>query len=203
MRARPGAAACALLLVAGLLAGCLARPTVRPQAPERHREQSALIEREVIATARTGDWLVTRGYHATDALVAHATGMPLSHAAVYNAEVREVVEAEGEGVHRRALAGFIDRAERVLVIRPRWRREDNAAQVWSRAEALVGKGYDFLGVAGVNDPGRYYCSELAVVVYRPWYSGRERFPRVIKPGELYLYGQVLYDSLERAERSPE
>jgi uncharacterized protein YycO len=178
----------------------LARPIVRPQAPERHQRQSAGIEQEVLAAARTGDWLVTRGYHATDALVAHATGMPLSHAAVFNAETREVVEAEGEGVHRSPLAGFVDRAERVLVIRPRWRRDDNAAQAWSRAESLVGKGYDFLGIAGFNDPGRYYCSELAVAVYRPWHSERERFPPVIKPGELYLYGQVLYDSRDRTER---
>jgi len=152
-----------------------------------------------MAVAKTGDWLVTRGYHATDGLVANATGIPISHAAVYNAELQQVVEAEGKGVHRTALRDFVAKSYRVMVIRPRWRTEANALQAWDEAAKLTGRSYDFLGTIGFNYPSRYYCSELAVTVYRPWFTGREKFPQVIKPGELYLYGAVVYDSLPRDE----
>lgn len=154
----------------------------------------------MLATAKTGDWLVIRGYHATDTLVANATGIPLSHVAVYNGDMHEVVGAEGKGVQRETLSDFVARADRVLVIRPRWRSDENAAQVWAAAESLVGKSYDFLGTIGFNQSNRYYCSELAIHVYHPWLHGNERFPKVIKPGEMYLFGTVLYDSLDREER---
>lgn len=186
--------------VALLLSGCLARPLVRPADGAGRALQTQVIEQAVAATANTGDWLVIRGYHATDALVANATGIPLSHVGIYNGERQEVVGAEGKGVQRESLASFISRSDRVLVIRPRWRSDENAAQAWAAAEALVGRDYDFLGTIGFNQPNRYYCSELALHVYRPWWRGAERFPKVIKPGELYLFGTILYDSLDREER---
>jgi uncharacterized protein YycO len=192
--------AAALICIGISLAGCLARPVVRPDTGDARAAQSAAIAQEVRDIARTGDWLVTRGYHATDTLVANATGLPLSHAAVYHGETFVVIEAEQPAVHRTPLGEFVDGADRVLVIRPRWRTDENAADAWAAAEALVGKRYDVLGTVGFNFPDAYYCSELAIRVYAPWYSGREAFPAVIKPGELYLYGTVVYDSLERAER---
>lgn len=182
------------------LSGCLARPLVRPVADAGRVRQSQAIEQAVLATAKTGDWLVIRGYHATDTLVANATGIPLSHVAVYNGDMHEVVGAEGKGVQRETLSDFVARADRVLVIRPRWRSDENAPQVWAAVESLVGKSYDFLGTIGFNQPNRYYCSELAIHVYHPWLHGNERFPKVIKPGEMYLFGTVLYDSLDREER---
>lgn len=182
------------------LSGCLARPWVRPADVAARAQQTQAIEQAVLATAGTGDWLVIRGYHATDTLVANATGIPLSHVGIYNGDRREVVGAEGNGVQREPLSRFIARSDRVLVIRPRWRNADNAAQAWAAAEALVGRDYDFLGTVGFNQPDRYYCSELALHVYRPWWRSVERFPKVIKPGELYLFGTVLYDSLDREER---
>lgn len=197
---RSGARLLGCVCIAMALAGCLARPLVRPARDAAREVQTQAIAQAVLATAKTGDWLVIRGYHATDALVANATGIPLSHVAVYNADLRAVVGAEGKGVQREALADFVARADRVLVIRPRWRSDDNAGKAWDAADALVGKSYDFLGTIGFNQPGRYYCSELAVHVYRPWWHGNERFPKVIKPGEMYLFGTVLYDSLDREER---
>lgn len=183
-----------------LLSGCLARPWVRPAAGEDRALQSQAIEQAVLATASTGDWLVIRGYHATDTLVANATGIPLSHVGIYNGDLRMVIGAEGDGVQRESLTHFIARADRVLVVRPRWRSDGNASQAWAAAEALVGRDYDFLGTVGFNQPNRYYCSELALHIYRPWWRGTERFPKVIKPGELYLFGTILYDSLDREER---
>jgi uncharacterized protein YycO len=144
---------------------------------------------------------VIRGYHGTDLLVSNVTGMPLSHVAIFERETRRTVEADGTGVHESDLGSLVGRAHRVLVIRPRWRTADNAAAAWREAQAHVGQRYDFLGTVGLGDAERYYCSELAVGVYRDWFTGRERFPKVIRPGEMYLYGAVLYDSLDRDERA--
>lgn len=188
-----------VVLLVAALAGCLARPVITRPETDAHDRQTEQIKTAVLAVAKTGDWLVTRGYHATDNLVSNATGVPISHAAVFNRERRQLVEAEGKGVHLSGLQAFIDKSYRVLVIRPRWRTAGNGDAAWQNAEALVGRGYDFLGTIGFSYPDRYYCSELTVTIYEPWYTGRERFPAVIKPGELYLFGEILYDSLPRDE----
>ncbi len=186
-----------LLFIA--LSGCIARPTVEIQNTEKHQAQNTQIIESVKSQAITGDWLVTRGYHATDTLVANATSSSISHVAIYNAESQMVVEAEGKGVHMTPLNEFVDKSYRLLIIRPRWLNADNAEKAFSNAEQLVGKNYDFLGTIGFNSPDRYFCSELAVAVYKEWHRPVERFPDVVKPSDLYLYGNVLYDSFPRDE----
>jgi uncharacterized protein YycO len=181
------------------LTGCLARTAIDNHDPSLHQSQNDVIATAITEKARTGDWLVIRGYHATDQLVANATGIPISHVGIYNGNTRQVIEAEGKGVHLTDLEDFIDKSYRLLIIRPRWRSPENSEAAWAAAEALVNKDYDFLGTIGFDFPDHYYCSELAIYIYRPWYSGKERFPDVIKPGELYLFGTVLYDSLPRDE----
>jgi len=188
-----------LMITVVVLSGCLARPLVKKTDTVLHREQNGKIKQQVIQKAQTGDWLVTRGYHATDNLVANATGIPISHVAVYNAEQQQVIEANGKGVHLTALNDFVDKSYRLLIIHPRWLNGKNGWSAWQNALKLVGRDYDYLGTVGFNYPSRYYCSELAVSIYKPWFSGKEKFPKVIKPGEMYLYGQVLYDSLPRDE----
>ena len=190
------------LFVLFLLPGCLDRPLVKKTDDARHRAENKVIERQVIQKARTGDWLVTRGYHAADNLVANATGIPISHVAVFNADSLQVIEAVGKGIHLASLAKFVDKSYRLLIIRPRWRTRQNGIDAWRNALRLLGKNYDFLGTIGFNYPKRFYCSELAVSIYKPWFNGKEKFPRVIKPGEMYLYGRVLYDSLPRDEETP-
>ncbi len=180
--------------------GCLARPVIKKTDDALHRLQNEEIKQQVVQKAQTGDWLVIRGYHGVDNLVANATGIPLSHVAIYNADSLEVIEAEGKGVHRASLEDFVDKAYRLLIIRPRWRSAENGVSAWEQARRLVGRDYDFLGTVGFNYPSRYYCSELAVSIYRPWYRGNEKFPTVIKPGELFLYGRIIYDSLPRDEK---
>ena len=182
-----------------IISGCLARPIVVKPDTEQHEFQNKLIERAVSDIAKTGDWLVIRGYHAVDNLVSNATGIPISHVGVYDSQSRTVIEAEGKGVHVSNLNEFIDKSYRLLIIRPRWRNPDNAESAISNAKKLVGKNYDFLGTIGFNYPSKYYCSELAISIYKPWHSEKVKFPKVIKPGELYLFGQVLYDSLPRDE----
>jgi len=183
-----------------LLSGCLATSIVdKPAVDAKYKSQSISIEKAILETAKTGDWLVIRGYHGTDNLVTNATGIPLSHVAVFDFKTKEVIEAEGIGVHKTSLTDFIDKSFRVLVIRPRWWNEVNADSAYSNAEKLVGSDYDYLGTIGFSFPSKYYCSELAVTIYKPWFRNKENFPEVIKPGELYLYGSVLYDSLPRDE----
>jgi uncharacterized protein YycO len=189
-----------LLVFTFTLIGCVSRPiAVKNNNTKIHSEQNKTIEQKITKLARTGDWLVTRGYHATDNLVSNVTGIPISHVALLNSDVNQVVEAEGSGVHLTKLKDFIDKSYRLLIIRPRWRTNNNAHSAWDNAFKLVGKKYDFLGTIGFNFPDKYYCSELAINVYDKWHTGKEKFPAVIKPGELYLYGAVLYDSLPRDE----
>lgn len=182
-----------------LLTSCIARPTVKISSAAKHAEQNKLIIESIHNCARTGDWIVTRGYHATDNLVANATAIPISHVGIYDAESDTVIEAEGKGVHETPLQEFVNKSYRLLVIRPRWLTDKNSKKVISNAKKLLGKNYDLLGTIGFNYPDKYYCSELAITIYKEWYSPKEKFPVVIKPGELYLYGKILYDSLPRDE----
>lgn len=181
------------------LAGCLARPTVKHAHDARHQQQNVEFLATIRSTAAAGDWLVTRGYHATDNLVANGTNTPISHAAVYDAEHDIVIEAEGKGIHVTPLAEFVDKSYRILIIRPRWRTNENAQLAVAEAEKMVGKDYDFLGTIGLNFSNKFYCSELAVAAYKPWHRAVEKFPTVIEPGNLYLYGQVLDDTMDRDE----
>jgi hypothetical protein len=188
-----------LLIITFVLFGCVARPIVEKIDDRTHSEQNKAITQKIIELANTGDWLVIRGYHATDNLVSNATGIPISHVGLFNSEFLQVIEAEGKGVHFSELNEFVNKSYRLLIIRPRWKTENNSKNVWENAFKLVGKSYDFLGTIGFNYPSKYYCSELAVYVYDEWFTGKEKFPNTIKPGELYLYGTVLYDSLPRDE----
>jgi uncharacterized protein YycO len=166
---------------------------------KQHLHQNEQIEQSVLERAKTGDWLVIRGYHATDNLVTAATAIPISHVAVFNAENRMVIEAEGQGIHESTLKEFVNKSYRLLIIRPRWRNDSNSVEAFHNAQRLVGKKYDFLGTVGMNSAEKYYCSELAVDIYKKWHSKNEKFPTIIKPAELYLYGKILYDSLPRDE----
>ena len=181
------------------VSGCIARPIITKTEGDKHLRQNCVIKQKVLGIAKTGDWLVIRGYHSTDNLVSNATGIAISHVGIFNSDSNQVIEAEGKGVHLSELDDFIDKSYRLLIIRPRWRTETNAGCAWEAAIKLVGNSYDFLGTIGFNFPKKYYCSELAIQIYEKWYTGKEKFPAVIKPGELYLYGNVLYDSLPRDE----
>lgn len=147
--------------------------------------------------AEEGDWIVTRGYHAGDVLVANATGIPISHTGIYDKALRQIIEADAGGVHATELLAFIEKSHRLIVIRPRWSTPQTRSAAILRARELIGKNYDYLGTIGFNSPTKFYCSELAVEIYKPWHTPADRLPDVIKPGELYLWGKILYDSLPR------
>ena len=185
----------AIAAIASLLLWACATPAVvKPVAADLKSVRDAQMLDEVRRIGRNGDWLVIRGYHATDHLVSVATNTPWSHAAVLDMDRDQVIEAEGRGVHTTPLAEFVAKSHRLLLVRANWATEKSAPEALRNARAWVGKGYDFLGLAGLNIPDRYYCSELAVAAYRAFIPSGTYIPRPVAPAHLHYWGRILYDS---------
>jgi hypothetical protein len=185
----------ALLLAACAVAGCAATRLVEtpPRGDVRTPRDTATLE-QVRLAGRNGDWLVIRGYHATDNLVASLTNKPFSHAAVLDRDHDRVIEAEAQGVHFTPLAQFVAKSHRLLLIRPVWSSSESAQAALAKARDVVGRPYDFLGLIGFDIPDRYYCSGLAIEIYRPHIRADDLVPRPVEPGQLHYWGRILYDS---------
>ncbi|MDP2877182.1 MAG: YiiX/YebB-like N1pC/P60 family cysteine hydrolase [Holophaga sp.] len=181
-----------LLLLA--LVAC-SRPIVVHPPKDRLEREARMLE-AVTRLGQPGDWLVIRGYHATDNLVSTLTHAPFSHAAVLDPEQRQVIEAEGSGLHTTSTADFVKKAQRLMLVRAQWAttpERQQAAVV--KARSLVGRPYDFAGLVGANAKDRYYCSELAVAVFGAHVSrSRDHIPLVIPPDQLHYWGTVVWDS---------
>ena len=185
-----------LLVVALLVSACATPAVVRSPAQDLKAVHDARVLEEVRRLGRNGDWLVIRGYHASDHLVSVATNTPWSHAAVLDKDGDQVIEAEGRGVHTTPLAGFVSKSHRLLLVRSNWATEKSSSEAVVNARKWVGKGYNFLGLAGLDIPDRYYCSELAVAVYRAHIPAGTQVPRPVTPAQLHYWGRILYDSGE-------
>src|SRR5262245_51990279 len=124
-----------------LLAGC-ATPAVvtRPGADLKSVHDAQVLD-EVRRVGRNGDWLVIRGYHATDNMVSVATNSAWSHAAVLDKDHDQVVEAEGKGVHTSTLAEFVAKSHRLLLVRSNWATEKSSTEAVHNARKFVGKPY--------------------------------------------------------------
>jgi hypothetical protein len=177
-----------------LLSACATPAVVTSPAADLRAVHDARVLDEVRRLGRNGDWLVIRGYHATDHIVSVATNTPWSHAAVLDKDGDQVVEAEGKGVHTTSLADFVLKSHRLLLVRPNWATDQSSLEAVLNARRSVGKGYDFLGLAGLDIPDRYYCSELAVAVYRSHIPTGTQIPRPVAPAQLHYWGRILYDS---------
>ena len=184
------------MLIVTVVLGCgeAAMLTVRPPPDEVRATQTELWLTAVDDLVKDGDWLVIRGYNPTDDLVAAATNIPLSHVALVDRTNDRIIEAVGEGVRAQPLRDFLHGSHRVLVIRPKWWTPKRGAAAARRAAKWLGNHYDFLGAVGDDAPDRFYCSELAVRAYRKYIPKDESFPRIIEPGQMYLWGQILFDS---------
>ena len=182
-----------VIVACALWAGSCATRMIADSSQTLVSEQ---ILEDVTRLAQHGDWFVTRGVHHTDNFVATVTNAPLSHAAIYDAERGEVIEAEGVGIHTTPLAEFLAKSQRVLIIRPMWASDKNSAEAVARAREWVGKGYNFTGLVGLNMPDRYYCTQLVVAAYKPAWEGRpdNPVPPVIQPAQMYHWGKIIYDS---------
>ena len=143
-----------------------------------------------------GMWLVTRGYHPGDDMVAIATAAPLSHASILDLEKQQVIEAVGKGVVATDLKKFLHESHRVVLIHPPGFDRAKGQATVARARGKIGEGYDFLGTVGLPDDKRWYCSELAV-----WASGTEVDhigpKNVLHPKSMLKLGKVLFDTGQR------
>jgi hypothetical protein len=183
------------LVMAAMLAGCAATHFAEtpPEGATRDRRDAAALQ-AVRDLGRDGDWLVIRGYHLSDNLVASLTNKPFSHAAVLDLANDRVIEAEAAGVHFTPLAEFVAKSHRLLLIRPVWSDAASAEAALKKARDVVGRSYDFLGLIGLGIPDRYYCSSLTIEVYRPYIRAEDQVPRPVEPGQLMYWGRILYDS---------
>lgn len=158
-----------LAIAVSLVAG-LALYAGRPQAPPVGTAASQQTDRWVETIrqrARQGDWIVVRGTHPGDQLVAAATAAGLTHAALLDMERGEVIEAVGRGVAVCELRELVAQAVRVQVVRPRGYTPEKGSAAVARARSHVGSGYDWLGTIGLQDDRSYYCTELCADAYRP------------------------------------
>lgn len=176
-----------------LLAACNHPVAVHPPTDREAREARALAA--VQRLGQPGDWLVIRGYHATDNFVALATNAPFSHVAVLDPERNQVIEAEGKGLHTTPLPEFMKKAHRLILMRSQWATSPERQQAAvDKARSYVGRGYDFTGLVGLNGPERFYCSELAVAVYAPHASRKDHLPPVLPPADMHFWATILWDS---------
>ena len=182
-------------LLAGL--GCTPTLTVHPPADDIRNQQTQQWLKIIEEKAAPGDWLIIRGYTDSDHLVAAATNIPISHAAVLDKKQAVVIEAVGSGVRIASLQSFVHNSHRILLMRPKWWTPERGVEAVRRAHSTVGKKYDFLGAIGGDDPDRFYCTELAVWTYQPHHSDNEQFPYVLEPGQMYLWADILFDSRPR------
>jgi hypothetical protein len=174
--------------------GCATQVVVAPPDSATREEREARALEAVRELGHDGDWLVIRGYHASDNLVAGLTNKPFSHAAVVDLSHDRVIEAESAGVHYTPLAEFVAKSHRLMLVRPVWSDTPHAAAAIAKARSVVGRPYDFLGLVGVDMPDRYYCSGLAIEIYRPYIRADDLVPRPVEPGQLHYWGRILYDS---------
>jgi uncharacterized protein YycO len=181
-------------LLLACLIGCAAQPIASRSDVDAALERDAQNLTALREFGRNGDWLVARGYHVTDNMVASLTNMPFSHAAVLDRDSDQVIEAESVGVHTTPLAQFVAKSQRVMLVRPVWADASNAMAATVKARSLVGRPYDFLGLVGVSVPDEYYCSELAIEIYRPFVRREDIIPRPVAPGQLHYWGRIVFDS---------
>lgn len=181
-----------LFLLAFSLAACTVKSVIPPEDALSPEDFAPAVR----AHLSHGDWLVTRGIHATDNLVTSATNMPFSHAAIYDAEKDEVIESESQGVHTTPFADFIAKSSRVMVVRPMWRTDESARVAVERARSWLGKGYNFTGLVGLDSPDRYYCTQVAMEAYRPFITEKpdNPIPKVLSPGRMHHWGRIIFDT---------
>ena len=176
------------------LSACATRVVEVPPEAGAKSARDAVTLAEIRALGRPGDWLVIRGYHASDNLVASITNKPFSHAALLDHERDQAIEAEAQGVHTATLREFVAKSHRLLLIRPVWGDARSADEAVRKARSLVGRPYDFLGLIGLDVPDRYYCSEFVLEVYRPFIRRDDVVQRPVEPGQLHHYGRILFDN---------
>jgi uncharacterized protein YycO len=184
-----------LLITTGCHSFMVERPQNRSVDEAYTRAWTEQIRRE----AKTGDVLLSRGYALiSDTVDVFTAGEPVSHSVIYDAERGTVIEAVSVGVREIPLEQYVKNVHRVILVRPSGLTAKERRDVVARARAMKGHAYDYSGLFGIDDPDRFYCSELVAWALRV----RERglpVSAVVSPAELVKYGTVLFDSGPRDE----
>ena len=176
----------------------------RPEAPPVGTAASRQTDRWlqlIREQGQPGYWIVVRGTHPGDQVVAAATAARLTHAALLDREHEEVIEAVGRGVSVGPLRELIAQAMRVQLIAPRDYTPERGRAAVARARSRVGSGYDWLGTVGLQSDRSYYCTELCADAYDARAQGWMP-SSVLHPEHMARYGKVLFDSGMR-DRSSE
>lgn len=186
------------LLLAALLTGCwhgsLAADRPKDKAVDAAIDQ--LWADEIRRVARDGDWILSRSLTAQgDMVVAFSGGgEAFSHATIVDVTHGTVIEAINPVVREIPLEELMARNRHVVVVRPYGLTDEESKAALERARGELGKPFDFFGLIGYQEEGKWYCSEL---VY--WASGLGTQTLII-PNELMKYGEVIYYSGRRDDR---
>jgi uncharacterized protein YycO len=189
-----------LLLVVCAATGCSRSLVVaRPEEQKLDDAYRQVFTEESAHNVQDGDIVLRRGYAVlSDIITIVSPGPNVSHAGIYDATTGTVIEAVDGGVTERALTDFVGGSHRVIIVRPHLTVAQRRAAV-VQARATIGTPFDYSGFVGINDPERFYCSELVAWAYHAPERGLEA-GNLIAPGELVAFGDVVYDSGERGER---
>lgn len=175
------------------------RPEPTPVGLDAQRTTERWLE-TIHERALTGYWIVVRGTHIGDQVVAAGSAAQLTHAAVFDREADEIIEAHGTGVTVAPLRELIAQAWRVQVVRPRDYSEEEGRNAVARARSRLGSSYDWFGTIGLQQDRSFYCTELCVDAYRArergWMPGG-----VIHPEHMTRYGELVWDSGGRPSAS--
>lgn len=155
---------------------------------DRDRELTRQIVSEVESVAQHGDWLLGRSYSIEGDVVELASDYDISHAAIYDAKNRAVIEATPPRVRRDPIERFVDRNHRVMVVRPHGFNKLDKKIAVRVAEGHIDTPFDWTSVIGLEDPERYYCTELVRVSY-----GLDLPEGISVPSDLLALGDVVYN----------
>lgn len=189
-----------LAALVALAAACSHSAVVsRPKEKKLDLAYDALFLSEVRGKVGDGDVVLRRGYAVLSDLITLVTpGMQMSHAAIYDATSGKVIEAVDGGIREHPLDQYVRGSHRLVIVRPKVSSDERRAAVL-QARAVIGTGFDYMGFVGIDDPERFYCSELVAWAYKAKERGLRRGD-VIAPGELVFLGDIVYDSGERGAR---
>lgn len=190
----------ALLTLAVAASGCSRSLVVaRPEEKKLDDAYSTLFTEESLRNVQDGDIILRRGYAVLSDLITFVTiGPKVSHAGIYDAETGTIIEAVDGGVTERTVPAYVGGSHRVVIVRPRLSRAEKRAAV-VQARAAIGMPFDYSGFVGLDDPSRFYCSELVAWAYHATDRGFDG-GTLIAPGELAAFGEIVYDSGDRGER---
>lgn len=170
----------------------------KPKNQQLNDRITAMWERDIRKVARSGDWILTRSYSLNgDVITTVAGGEEVSHASMYDARTNTIIEARQPTVQEVPLQNLLSRNDLVIVVRPYRSRGAQGTASVDRARAAVGTEFDIQGMLGLGDNDqKFYCSEL---VY--WASAMDPVnrPRIITPGSLVEYGEVVYYGGRRSD----